>query len=271
MKASVLRFALTCALLAASVLVRGTGFAAQTSVQDLGTRPGVTQRFLLIKPEKPVAAVILFAGGHGGLNISGDRGFGWGRGNFLVRSRELFARHELLVAVIDAPSDRLPSPALDFFRDTAAHAEDVRHVIAALRKEANAPVWLVGTSRGTTSVANAAIRLKDASPDGIVLTSSMVGNRAGWGSLNLMDVADIKVPTLVVHHENDGCRATLYQDAKAMFEKLAAAPKKEFVTFKGDGPPKGPPCEAHHYHGFIGIEDEVVARIADWIKANSKR
>lgn len=248
-----------------------SAFAAGTAVKDLETRPGVTQRFLLIKPEKPVAAVILFAGGEGGLNISAHGGFGWGRGNFLVRSRDLFARHALMVAVIDAPSDRLPSPALDFFRDTAAHAEDVRHVIAALRKEANVPVWLVGTSRGTTSVANAAIRLKGGGPDGIVLTSSMVGNRAEWGSLNLMGVADIKVPALVVHHEQDGCRATLYPDAQAMFGKLAAAPKKEFLTFKGGGPPKGPPCEAHHYHGFIGIEAEVVDRIADWIKANSKR
>lgn len=36
------------------------------SVLDVSTRPGVTQRLLLLEPPAPKAAVLLFAGGDGG-------------------------------------------------------------------------------------------------------------------------------------------------------------------------------------------------------------
>ena len=62
---------------------------AQTErVVDIPTRPGVTQRILVLGPEKPKAAVILFAGGHGGLMLTPQGEMGWGKGNFLVRTRE---------------------------------------------------------------------------------------------------------------------------------------------------------------------------------------
>ena len=38
----------------------------------------------------------------------------------------------------------------------------------------------------------------------------------------------------------------------------------------GGLPPISPPCEAMAEHGFYGIEDQVVAQISGWIKANSK-
>ncbi|MEK6592031.1 MAG: alpha/beta hydrolase, partial [Pseudomonadota bacterium] len=78
--------------------------AQDTRVVDIPTRPGVTQRFIVVSPPQPKAAVILFAGGHGGLQIDEAGNIGWGKSNFLVRSRQLFAGQELLVAVIDAPS-----------------------------------------------------------------------------------------------------------------------------------------------------------------------
>ena len=47
---------------------------AQTtqSVVDIPTRPGITQRVLVISPPHPKAAVVLLAGGHGGLQMSAD-------------------------------------------------------------------------------------------------------------------------------------------------------------------------------------------------------
>ncbi len=240
--------------------------AADTSVMDIPTRPGVTQRFLVIKPEQPAAAVILFAGGDGGLNISPDGAIGSLRGNFLVRSRNRFAEQGLMVAVIDAPSDRLPG-GLGRFRLAPEHVQDIGAVIAALRKEATVPVWLVGTSRGTTSVAHAAIALKEGGPDGIVLSATIVG--ADWGSVPALDTTAIRVPVLVGHHEQDECRATLPGDVRRLMTGLQSAPRAELVMFAGGGPPKGPRCEGFHYHGFVGIEDDVVKRIADWIKANA--
>lgn len=61
-------------------------------VVDIPTRPGVTQRIVLLSPNNPKAAVILFPGGHGGLQISSNRSFKWvkatswcGRGKCLLR------------------------------------------------------------------------------------------------------------------------------------------------------------------------------------------
>jgi pimeloyl-ACP methyl ester carboxylesterase len=244
--------------------------AVESSVRDLQTRPGVTLRFLLLKPERPAAGIVLFAGGHGGLGLGANGALSWGHGNFLVRSREAFVRHGLMVAVVDAPSDRLPQPALTGFRATAEHARDVAAVVAALRAEAKLPVWLVGTSRGATSVANAAVRLGEEGPDGIVLTAAVAG-RTDPDSVDLMDLGAVAVPVLIVHHARDECRVTPFNAAKALLERFGASPRKAFLPFDGGGPPAGRPCEAHHWHGFVGIEEDVVKRIADWIKAQSKR
>ena len=72
----------------------------------LKTSRGVRQSFLLTKPDNPAAAVILFAGGHGALGLTGAGKMKWGAGNFLVRTRGMFAEHGFMVAVVDAPSDR---------------------------------------------------------------------------------------------------------------------------------------------------------------------
>src|SRR4030042_5071560 len=84
-------------------------------VVDIPTRPSVTQRFVYFAPESPKAAVILFAGGHGGLQIFPNGSFKWGEGNFLVRTRQLFAENGLAVIVVDTPSDRQTPPYLSGF------------------------------------------------------------------------------------------------------------------------------------------------------------
>jgi len=96
---------------------------AQGSAQviDVPTRPGVTQRFLYSAPPDAQAAVILFAGGHGGLQIADNGKLAWGNGNFLVRTSQLFADQGLAVAVIDAPSDRQREPFLGGFRQRPDH------------------------------------------------------------------------------------------------------------------------------------------------------
>jgi heptosyltransferase-3 len=67
----------------------GTGVArADTTLVSIQTPRGAKQAFILIKPDKPVASVILFAGGHGALGLKSASSMSWGAGNFLVRSRD---------------------------------------------------------------------------------------------------------------------------------------------------------------------------------------
>jgi pimeloyl-ACP methyl ester carboxylesterase len=235
-------------------------------VVDIPTRPGVTQRFLYIRPENPKASVILFAGGHGGLQIRDNGSFRWGDRNFLIRTRQLFAESGLAVVVIDAPSDRQSAPFLGGFRQTSEHVADVKAVIAWLKQQAKIPVWLVGTSRGTQSAAFVATQLAvpDGGPDGLILTSTILTDNKGR-PVQEMPLQTITIPVLVVHHEQDGCKHCSYSDIPLLMNKLSATSRKELATFKG-GDDRGDPCEALAHHGFNGLEKDVIGKIATSIQ-----
>jgi dienelactone hydrolase len=238
----------------------------ESRVVDLPTRPGVTQRLLVLSPPSPKVAVILFAGGHGGLQIAADGSFGWGKGNFLIRSRQLFVDQGLLTVVIDAPSDRQSAPYLAGYRQGAEHATDVQAVIAWVRQQSGLPVWLVGTSRGTQSIAAVATRLGRADgPDGLVLTATILTDPKA-PSVPAMALEKLSIPVLVAHHERDGCSHCAYSEIPALMHKLDALPRQQLLSFR-DGISRGDPCEAMAYHGFNGIESEVVRQIADWMLA----
>jgi pimeloyl-ACP methyl ester carboxylesterase len=240
---------------------------AAPQVVDIPTRPGVTQRFVYLAPDQPKAAVVLLAGGHGGLQISGSDSFKWGKGNFLVRSRQLFASQGLAVAVVDAPSDRQGPPFLGGFRQTDQHVADIKAVIGWL-KQSTLPVWLVGTSRGAQSAAYIATQLGVAAggPDGLVLTSTILADKSSR-AVPEMPLDRLAIPVLAVHHEQDACKVSAYSQISYLMNKLAVIPTKELVIMKG-GSSSGDPCEAFAYHGFNGLEHDVVAKIAAWIQSH---
>ncbi len=244
------------------------GAQGDPRVVEVPTRAGVTERFILLVPDKPQAVAVLLAGGNGRLALSPEGRIGGLGGNFLVRSRELFAAQGLAVAVLDAPSDRQTGMALDGFRTSSEHVQDLAAVIGWLRKEFGAPVWLVGTSRGTESAAFVATQLSRAAggPDGIVLTSSILRDPRGR-PVTAMDLDRVGVPALVVHHRNDGCWLCDFQFTPELLGKLSAAPRKAVLAFDG-GASKGNECGAWAHHGYNGIEAEVVEKIAVWMKAS---
>ncbi len=239
--------------------------AVAEEVKTIPTRTGVTQSFLLLhQTDTPAATVILFTGGNGALGLGPDGRPGAMGGNFLVRNRARFAAHGLMVAVPDAPSDH--ASGLARFRASREHAADVGALIAALRALAPAPVWVVGTSMGTVSAANAAARLREGGPDGLVLTSTVTRwNREEGESVSDVKLRDIRVPTLVVHHREDACFATPYADVPGLMRDLSNAPRRELLTFQGGDPPQSKPCEARAAHGYLGLDEQVVNAIADWI------
>ncbi|AXS81336.1 alpha/beta hydrolase [Dechloromonas sp. HYN0024] len=254
-------------LVLASCLVASLVYGeTEPKVVDIPTRPGVTQRLLVLAPPSPKAAVILFAGGHGGLQIGTDGSFGWGKGNFLIRSRQLFVDQGLLTVIIDAPSDRLSFPYLSGFRQGAEHAADARAVIAWVRQQTGLPVWLIGTSRGTQSVAAVATRLnRTDGPDGLVLTATILTDPKA-PAVPAMALDQLTIPVLVVHHEQDACSHCAYSEIPGLMRKLADLPRKQLLSF-GEGISRGDPCEAMAYHGFNGIERDVVGQIVAWMVA----
>jgi pimeloyl-ACP methyl ester carboxylesterase len=247
--------------------------AVTSDLVSIQTPRGAKQAFILIKPDKPVAAVVLFAGGHGALGLKSASSMNWGSGNFLVRSRDKFAAHDFLVAVVDAPSDR-PKGMNGVFRMSSQHASDIAAVAAYLKKQSGLPVWLVGTSMGTFSAAGGAIAARDV--DGLVLTSTITRAKPDWkiksshpNGVASMPLAKVSVPALIVSHRKDGCDITPAADAPKLSKALKSARKVEVVLLEGGAPPKSEPCEAYAQHGFFGIEGTAVDAIAKFIKANN--
>jgi predicted alpha/beta-hydrolase family hydrolase len=235
--------------------------ALAEDIVTLPTRGSVTQSYLLSAPESgtPQAVAVLFPGGDGKTDLERETARNsLERGNFLVRSRRLFAANGVVAAVMDAPSDRAGGMD-DYFRLGEPHAEDIGKVADDLRKRfPGAPLFLVGTSRGTISAASAGKRLGK-SVDGVVLTATLflaAGRRPG---LSGFDFPGIPTPLLFVHHVNDGCTYTPFASAKRLADRFP------LVSVSGGPPPQSGPCEAMAPHGFLGKERETVEAIVNWM------
>ena len=150
--------------------------ASSQEIVTLQTRPGVTQSFFIANMggTKAEAAALLLIGGGGNINLRTEGGqIKFGQGNFLPRSRREFIRNGILPVILDNPSDQQAGAGMsDHFRESAAHATDVRAVVAEVKKRyPGLPVFVVGTSRSTVSAAHLARQL-EGEIAGVVLTSS---------------------------------------------------------------------------------------------------
>lgn len=247
-------------LTAALLLACGAAAHAAGALFKVPTRPDVSTAVFWESVEGATATVLLFPGGGGGFGRL-ENGRPNSR-NFLVRSVPLFLAQGLNVAIIGKPGDKKELDYAD--RITDAHMTDVRKVIEFVKGQSSAPVWLMGTSRGTVSATAAAIHLKPQIA-GLVLTSSVV-NYSKPGAVPKQDLAAITVPVLVVHHSKDACAVCRPHEVPAILRGLANAPVKKLVMEDGGANPSGDPCEALHWHGFIGMEPQVVDTIGSWIR-----
>jgi pimeloyl-ACP methyl ester carboxylesterase len=241
-----------------SFLFSATAPAAVTEqLVDLAKPNGTNLRYLLTTGSTvtPAIGVILFAGGQGTVNLdSGVPGF---NGNFLVRTRQMFAQHGLAVAVYD-PSDDLGSMS-DAVRMSQPHADEVAQVLADFKRKTGVKqVYLVGTSRGTISAAYLATVLKG-DVSGVVLTSTVFQASKGSTGLSRFDFSTITQPLLFVHHVADACKTTSPGYASAL------ASKYPVIWVEGVAGDVGDPCGHHSAHGYLGREAATVRAIAEWI------
>ncbi len=237
--------------------------AAAEEIVTLATRDGVTQSFLLVAPAqaKPAAVAVLFPGSGGNIRLRSEGGqIKFGAGNFLVRSRMMFAGGDVAVAVVDAPSDESRGMD-DRFRLGDNHARDIAAVVADLKKRYDSiPVFLVGTSRGSISAAATGAALGK-SVDGVVLTSTVYLAARGGPGLSGFDFARISAPVLIVHHAEDSCSVTPMREAR----KTAESRNYPLISVSGGKPATSDACEAFSAHGYLGKEPETVEAIVNWM------
>jgi len=208
-----------------------------------------------MKREGAKASVVLLSGGEGRIGIK--KGIPNSK-NFLVRSRDLFAANGFNVAIVDREDS-------SFSRISPEHVEDLRRVMAYLKKDSNVPVWVIGTSMGTISATAVAIATSGEELGGIVLTSSIT-NQNKVGAVRFQKIDAIRVPVLIIHHEFDTCSICVPNEVPLIFRGLKNAPIKKEVYVKGGANPTGDPCGPLYWHGYIGMEKEVVDIISAWIK-----
>ena len=229
---------------------------------SLPTRPEAQQNLLVGRPQgEAKGAVLLFPGGNGANSFrrQGERTrLG---NNFLVRSAPLFLREGFAAAIVDAPLDHASGMG-DNFRTSGDHLTDIRAAVDHLAQEGFRDIFLIGTSRGTLSVAYLATRLTHPQVKGFVLT-------AGMDSIHSLPMEEAEAPVLVVHHANDGCKQTTYSGAQAIHTRLAKSARKHFISVMGGDTPISEPCEALSPHGFLGKEAEVVGAIAKWLRGEA--
>jgi hypothetical protein len=192
-------------------------------------------RAVLIKPGAPRASVILIPGGDGAI-AAGDHGdIGALKFNQLVRTRHAYAARGLAVLVVDANTP----------------LDGAVQYMAAIKR----PVTVIGTSRGTLRAAEGIAR--GARPDALVLTSGFLSTESGSGQ-NVMSIlgSPASLPrTLVIHHRQDSCRATLPAGVEPFVKWSAGRARAVWVS---GGANEGDPCEAGGHHGFNGIDGQIV-------------
>jgi hypothetical protein len=231
---------LLCSVLLLLACAARPALARDDLVTSARTAGGETIPYILTsKPGTPAYAVILMPGGPGRVNprMEGTKLAFSGGGNFLIRSRELFADGRFVAVSTDATST--PDRILAIVRDLEARYGKIA-------------IYVIGTSRSTEATMALAKPL-DGMVAGFVHSSSMNGI-AGF------DPRGLKSRHLIVLHVRDACRVTSPSSGAASHSKYGT----ELIEMSG-GTSTGDDCEAYAHHGYNGIEQATVDRIKAWI------
>ena len=223
-----------------------------------------TERVLFLAGRQAGAIVLLLPGGDGIIGLDSGGGVHQLGRNFLVRTLGQWVAQGFAVVLPDAPN----GTSLTGQRHLPAYADAIGRAIEFGRSRAALPVWLIGTSAGTTAAVNGAAHL-GSKVSGAVLTSS-VTRRTGASGETIFDAEPgaVAVPVLVVSNEYDTCADTPPGDAPMVLSALMRSQRKELVMVTSGQTAKGSdPCQGMSPHGYLGIEGMVVQRISEWIRA----
>lgn len=196
--------------------------------------------------------------------------------NFLIRSAALFAQHGFKAITIDRPLNvNPPNPTYLDYRRSQVHALDIAGVVAQENPD-NKAVFLVGTSNGTLSafaqsVMGTASMLS--SPITDVSTEHLEDGvepefQPAWLVTSAVSMP-VPVPVQILEHKGDPCLVSPPSGAKTLSDDLISAGVTDTVFHRvtggfvdtDNGSDQDLICGALSFHGFLGIEREVVQRI----------
>jgi hypothetical protein len=230
------RFAFAVAVILLALPASGTGAGVTTNVVDIPLPRGARQRILYVRPDAPVANLMVIPGGDGffGFTDAGEITANTGCTPY-YRTRDAFAARGIAVAFVDQASD--------FAKYQYA---DILEVAQYMRVRDGVPTWMSGGSASTKSAINFAVSFPAEDPLGLVVFSPSPFD-AARASL-------VQRPALVIVDAGDATAK-----GGALHAALTSAPVNELVTLFG-GTDAG--CG---YHLFNGVEAEFAAAVAGFI------
>ncbi len=238
-------------LLAISML---SGATRASGVIDVPSSLGEPTRTLLVSVPEPRATVLLYIGGDGRLRLTED-----GRtshGHTFVRSLHLWSAHHINAVLVDTPFD-LGNAMRGHKRGTQEHLSRVAEVISHYSKNSSTPVWIFGHSMGTSTVA---AFLSSEKPEISRLRGYIVAGTHKGETIP----TSTKIPVMAIHHKKEACEATPIEASEAIVNTRSSDTPKALVLLDG-GLNEGHRCQARAYHGFYGIENELINTAASFV------
>jgi len=248
-------------LLSVAVTVfMSTSLLADTKTVE--ARPGAAFEIDVFDADNATAAILLLEGGEGKFRPGGN--------GFVSGQYKTFVEQGFTVGGLQAPADQLRKGKglHPKFRETPAHASDIAAAVKMLQQYTGKPVWVLGVSRGTMSLANFVSRYPDTAA-GAVFMSSTTRTPPGFKSVTDYDLSGVGVPVLAVAHEDDACRGTPPEGAREIAAAASASRNAKAIYFSGGNSPGRSPCKPRTPHVFYGIENDVVKAVASFIRDNS--
>ena len=215
---------------------------------------GGTVRALLLRPDRPRAALVMLPGGDGEIGIAAD-GAVARADNVVIRTAALWLARGYALLIPDAGGN------LRGTRSSPAYGAAVAALVAEAHRTVPGPVALVGTSQGAIAAVNGA---GQGGISGLVLLEAV--SRLGGSRETVFDAdpAAVSAPVLVVANAADRCPVTPPGDAARIAAAFTRAARVDVLRLTGPEA-GGRACGSLAAHGYRGIEADMVGGVADWL------
>ena len=265
----------TLLLAAAVMLASAPAVAAQQSldslanpvgerVANLSLGDGLVQRVLYDAPARPRATLVMLPGGTGEVGVRRDGDLRHDN-NFVVRTRAAWVGRGYAVLI----PDTIDQTNLRGVRSSTAYGRVVEELAAYAHTQADAPVFLIGTSQGTIAAMNGAAHARPGAVAGVILTEAVsVPGRLSAETVFDADPQNVRIPALVVANRDDACDVAPPSMALRIVAAMTRSPEARVLMVSGGVQRSDKACGSLSPHGYYGIEGQIVAVLSAWLRAH---
>lgn len=233
---------------------------SKEEVVEMPLFDGQTQRVLYVAPANARGTIVMLPGGEGNVGFEDDGDIRHGH-NFVVRTRSLWNARGYAVLI----PDTVDHANLRGRRSTPEYAQLVRDLVTFAHRQIARPVFLLGTSQGAIAAMNGASHAEPDSIAGVVLTESVSVLGGSGETVFDADPRGVRVPALIVANRDDRCNVAPPSAAHKIAQAMSSSHDVTIIDVEGGIARSSTACGSLTPHGYYGIEDDVVSRIAHWL------